>query len=135
MPTQTRLAAPPCLGRQRRKGLGTPKPARRRAARRRAPPRRAQAARIGNSAGVPLGTARADLALGAVLAAGQQATIHAGALRGRPVAVKKARIGTHQVRPPGLWRPVYATGARQPTGCRPACGRLQPSEAGRARPR
>ncbi|KAK9833258.1 hypothetical protein WJX81_000555 [Elliptochloris bilobata] len=55
-----------------------------------------EAAGSGNRATVPLGTPRADLALGALLSAGQQAAIHCGTLRGRPVAVKKARISTHQ---------------------------------------
>ena len=57
-----------------------------------------QAAAIGNRAAVPLGVPRGDVALGAVLSAGQQAPIHSAMLRGQPVAVKKARIGTHQAR-------------------------------------
>lgn len=57
-----------------------------------------QAAATGNGAAVPLGVHRADLALGAVLSAGQQATIYGAVLRGQPVAVKKARIGMHQAR-------------------------------------
>ena len=60
-----------------------------------------QAAAVGNRASVPLGVPKADLALGAVLSAGQQATIHSARLHGQPVAVKKARIGTHQAR--RLW--------------------------------
>ena len=56
-----------------------------------------QAAETGSLGIIPLGVPRADLHIDGSIFSGQQGSVLRGTYRDEPVAVKKARIGTHQV--------------------------------------